>query len=205
MTNATATDASGNGNNGSLTNMTTRANAVIGKIGQGLSFNAANINVVSVPNNTIFNSYPISYGIWFKTSLNSGSRAGFISKYQGGSSNGWELGIVNRRLYSFYLNPSAGVGPSVDFVSPGFINDGKWHMAMVTIDESGGSMYLDGDLIATKSWTGTPTQATTANTLLMGLATGNTYYSGSLDDARVYNRVLSHTEVKAVYKLGGGR
>ncbi len=41
MTNATATDASGNGNNGTLTNMTRASAATIGKIGQGLKFNGS--------------------------------------------------------------------------------------------------------------------------------------------------------------------
>lgn len=195
MTNAIATDVSGNGNNGTLINNPTRA---IGKIGQGLTFRGSG-DYISIPHNVNLNAYPISFGGWFKTTLNSGLRAGFISKYTGASANGWETGIISKKVYAFYYGASSNVGIATSI--SGF-NDDKWHHSMNVVDVSGMKVYVDGILIATSSWSAAPSVTTSVSVGRIAEADLNSDFPGSLDDMRVYNRAISAQEVLALYKAG---
>lgn len=197
MTNITATDVSGNGNNGTLTNMTRNGSAVIGKIGQALSFNGS--SYITFPHTTALNLYPISFGGWFKTNYAAGSRAGFVSKYTGGSANGWESGITNKKVYAYYFGATSDTGGPA---SAADFNDGKWHHSMNVVDANGMTMYVDGIVVATSSWTAAPSVTTSVSIGRIGEAHANADFPGSLDDIRVYNRALSAQEVKTLYKLG---
>src|SRR3990167_1594971 len=66
-------DLSGQGNTGTLTNMSTSTSPVVGKLGQGLKFVGANTTYVSVANNTPLNlTTQVSISAWIKTSSNDG-------------------------------------------------------------------------------------------------------------------------------------
>jgi hypothetical protein len=77
-----------------------------------------------------------------------------------------------------------------------------WHHVAVTIDAAGKThrLYLDGQAVATKTsarYTPSSLGATTQNWL--GLSQwGAPYFSGSLDDFRIYDRVLSAQELQQV-------
>jgi hypothetical protein len=58
-------DASGNGNRGTMTNGPT---LVYGKIGQGMEFTTLN-NTVSVSNNSVFKTIPLSISFWMKMNI----------------------------------------------------------------------------------------------------------------------------------------
>ena len=95
------------------------------------------------------------------------------------------------------------------------VNDGQWHFVAFTRNASTGTVqvYVDGALQAQS--TGTDAQATQIKTgyfSVLGAQTdvtdasgtaasvaGYVFFNGSLDDVHIYNRVISQTEVQALY------
>ena len=88
------------------------------------------------------------------------------------------------------------------------INDGNWHHVAVTIGPSGNSLYVDGVLATAGQLTYDAGSASTQRffssvSSLDSMAIGRNqdssggkwYTTGSLDDVRLYNRVLGATEV----------
>jgi hypothetical protein len=70
-------------------------------------------------------------------------------------------------------------------------------------DEVGGRIYLNGSLQDTKAWTGDPAAPTASHGLYVGRyqGAGSGFYSGRIDDVRIYDRTLNAEEVSALYEL----
>jgi hypothetical protein len=187
----TVSDMSGQGNTGSLISMSTTTSPVPGKIGQALSFNGTTqrIHVGYDP------SLEISTGTisaWIKTT-NAGlsDAAGIIVKQY---AYGMYLSNNNLMVYDF--------GSAQDHNCATGLNDNKWHL--VTAAFYGGTVngmrcYVDGNLVAVNTISIVNQDAD----LIIGEGdTGAQYFTGQIDDARVYNRALSATEVKQLYNAG---
>jgi regulation of enolase protein 1 (concanavalin A-like superfamily) len=75
-----------------------------------------------------------------------------------------------------------------------------WHHVAVVIDSATGTMrlHLDGAVVASASTSALPKDLgnTTQNWLGRSQFTADAYYTGSLDDFRIYNRALSEGEVR---------
>jgi hypothetical protein len=85
----------------------------------------------------------------------------------------------------------------------GTYNDGAWHHAAAVIDRSLGKilLYVDGALANSTAFT-TSWDLTTAGGqafTLGGYSGATPNLTGSLDDARVYNRALSAAEINQIY------
>jgi parallel beta-helix repeat protein len=72
-------------------------------------------------------------------------------------------------------------------------NDGQWHQAVYTFDGSNGRFYLDGQLRQTAS--GSCSNMEDVQYFMLGRC-----FSGNVDDARIYNRILSADEISDNYK-----
>jgi hypothetical protein len=75
-----------------------------------------------------------------------------------------------------------------------------WHHAAITIDSATMTMklYLDGELVGTAATTLLPKDLGNTNQNWLGRSqyTADAYFSGLLDEFRIYNRVLSAAEVR---------
>jgi PKD repeat protein len=113
------------------------------------------------------------------------------------------LYLDNAGRMQFAVYP--GVARSVR--SPLAYNDGQWHHAVATLGEDGMQLYVDGELVASR------TDTTTArnfvgywrmgdNMTIFPNAPTNTAFNGYLDELAVYPQVLSPEAVEAHYQLG---
>jgi hypothetical protein len=83
--------------------------------------------------------------------------------------------------------------------APGF-NNGLWHHAVLVVDASGGRLYVDGVLRASRAWTGQPGAPTTTVQIRLGHYQGvSGTLAGAVDGVRIYNRALSAAEVVQLY------
>ncbi|TWT41418.1 LamG domain-containing protein [Botrimarina hoheduenensis] len=86
--------------------------------------------------------------------------------------------------------------------SVGGLNNGRWHHVAHSTGPGGHKLYVDGLLVATGSKAGSNYHWQTR--AIIGCAwtpeTPNRYFTGQIDDVRIYNRVLTDTEV---FELGG--
>ncbi len=84
----------------------------------------------------------------------------------------------------------------------GKLSEGTWHHAAMSYDENNiVRLYLDGEEIA-KS---TNTLATSGTTLRVGgipFITTNAFFSGVIDDVRVYNKALPPEVIDTIYSAG---
>ena len=203
-TGTAAADSSGNKNNGTLNG---GATWTAGKIGGAVQGNGVD-GYVSLPIGSIISKLTsTTVAIWANYSQQGGAWQRlfdfgsnttvymFLTPAQGGSNTG------NMR----FAITTASNGAESQLNAPSQLATG-WHHVAVAIDGSTKAMqmYLDGAVVASA------TTATLPNAL--GNTTQNwlgrsqwpdAYYQGALDDLRIYDRVLSPSELQQVMKGGG--
>jgi hypothetical protein len=142
----------------------------------------------------------ITVSIWIKTSGSSGETQFFNKSACAGASE-FEL---------FYGWPTANGSPNFNLELSGSadvwtgqgsyaVNDGQWHMITGTwSDGSNLRLYIDGEL-EVNGPVGNGTILDRIHPLSIGACSNNYHFEGQLDDARIYNRALSASEINALY------
>jgi glucose/arabinose dehydrogenase/PKD repeat protein len=182
----TATDVSPFKNNGTINGPVSTTS---GKFGRALSFDGTN-DRVDVPDAA---SLDLTNGMtleaWVKPTTNSGWRTAILK----------ERG-TNDLVYALY--GSNGAKPQVEAYT-GTENSaaatsatplGAWSHLAATYDGTNLRFYVNGALVTTKATSGS--MPNTANPLRIGgNAIWGEYFSGLIDEVRVYNRALSASEI----------
>jgi uncharacterized repeat protein (TIGR03806 family) len=193
-----AQDSSGQGNNGVLNGGVT---FVPGKIGaQAIQFDGSS-GYVQIPVSAI-NDFTIS--LWLKTSDTGGTGQwwagrGLVDGEVSGASTDFGAALVGSKF-------ALGVGgtngnPDVTILSTTAVNDGTWHHVLATRNSTTGQMavYVDGNQESTG--TGSVGPRTGPPTLRIGsiqTGTGAGFLAGTVDDVRIYNYVLSRSQISSL-------
>jgi len=85
------------------------------------------------------------------------------------------------------------------------IIDGFWHHMVYVSNNGILTAFMDGKpLSGTPAGAGTVTDITNTDSFLIGINSNKTalYFSGPIDEVRIYNRALSASEIKQLYDLG---
>ena len=187
----TLTDASGSGHTGTLVNGPTWV-ASQGTYGQALSFDGVN-DAVSVANPGTYNfgTADFTIALWAKRNVLGGGQRHLVSKC---AATTWAAGC--KELYFDGNNQLTFGSFSTGDTFANTIADTNWHHIAVTFTDSTNTlrMYVDGALITTA------TKALEADAATHVVTLGNLHnsnpFSGLLDEFRVYNRVLTLTEIQ---------
>jgi hypothetical protein len=203
-------DRSGQGNRGAYWNATGTP-PVIGKIGQGLSFDGVDDYVDAGTGSSLdmgIGNFTLS--VWFKTSF---SQTGELVGKGGAGTGG--------KRYLLALNDSdcsSAVGMIKaeidDNTTKKFLcstgssfNDGQWHHVVMMKEGNNLRLYEDGKgLTASVDVTG---YGNINSTRVFSIGSQydedasaqNNFFPGLLDDVRIYNRALSADEVKRLYNM----
>jgi hypothetical protein len=173
---------------------------VAGKTGKALDFNGTDSNYLSV-GNTIGTYDTLTVGMWVNMRSFTNSQSSLLT------CNGWQAGALQLRIDStnniiFQVNGNSSSGDptwgSVSSTSGSFGTDklNSWHHVAVTYSDTAKtvSFYIDGVLNTTAAYD-------TARSVILGPLqiggwnwTGKTI-NGSIDEVKVYNRVLTASEV----------
>lgn len=218
--NQTARDMSGNGNNGTLTNGPKRA---MGKIGQALEFDGSN-DYVSIQDNAVFNlslSDAYTWSTWIRPdgfnewsemfSMEQDSNTSFYMFAH--STADPEAGPVTKGVSTFW--ESNGTTNVINTHSTNnILSVGTWAHVLVTYDGSLAEasrfkIYVDSNNVTDTGdvfVAGTQTNISPTR-ISIGIDTFFTsdIFDGLIDDVRIYNRALSASEIKRLYRMGGGR
>ena len=202
----TATDRSGNGNTGTLTNMTQAGSVVIGKMGQALMFGGANKYVSLGDSNAFTPSGDFSVSLWMKPVTGGGNFFwGGVSKAGAGGNREWEIGFDPTQSDAVrFLVGNSGGSWSLDMIRNTGLARGVWHHVVGVVSGGTGYVYIDGDQSgATASYAGS-VKNTTSPVYIGNVYSyeSQSYFNGALDDVRFYNRALSAREVKQLYDIG---
>ncbi len=185
-------------NNGTLMG---GAGFAAGEVGQAFLFNGT--NDVSIPDSPLLDSFTnrITIEAWVK--VNSFAGAGWDCILAKGNLS-WEL-----RRY--------GSGSTAAFTTIGLsnqnlggtknINDGQWHHVAGVYDGINKYLYVDGVLDASVPAAGTIQKDSYplyigGNAQTQGKLPGY-FWNGLVDEASLYSRALSPSEIKAIYQKGG--
>ena len=152
-------------------------------------------------------SRTFTLAFWFQTTssyLDYGAATEGASHYKGnyaifpahsGSTTAQGLGVKVGRDGICLMGHYGGDVPVLMTYSASI--NANWHHLAVTIqDNSAPILYLDGQKVATGA---TPTR-----TMNLGIRIGGDdygYYTGKLDDVRIYNRALAANEIRALYEM----
>ena len=211
---ATTLDTSGQGNTGTLTNMSQSTSPVVGKIGQALQFNGTN-QYVSVPyTNTDFErTDPFSISVWAKWN-NSNAAQSFIGKFNS-SLNYRGIGFGQcKTATATYCNANSVYlwlqGPSNVLrmsTATNSVSPNVWTHVTVTYDgsstASGVKIYVNGVSMAlTTHGSGLASSIKASINWRIGDDYTDDWFSGNMDDVRIYNRALSAGEVAGLYTMG---
>ncbi|PJE74353.1 MAG: hypothetical protein COV01_02545 [Candidatus Taylorbacteria bacterium CG10_big_fil_rev_8_21_14_0_10_41_48] len=202
-----AHDISGYENNGTLVNTPTW---IDGKKGKGISMTSASSQYMNVANYSNLSPGSSDFTISFWTKTSATTNADIIDAVNGNAdsfTSGFNVSISTGSLCSgsiqkIYFNMANGTSRDTGLCSSSAINDGQWHHVAIVIRRSQDkTMYIDGIQNAQNS-----TSLTGSVTLPILRFAGTPafwgYYTGSLDDIRIYHRSLDATEVSALYRSG---
>src|SRR3989344_5462976 len=201
MATTIAFDRSGNNNNGTLTNGPTR---VPGKIGQGLNFDGSN-DVVDMGDQATLNftTGDFSISAWIKADSTQANESRIVSKMGAncGSATGYMLKLETNITWALQLCLNDGLTADQYSLSQD-LRDNAWHHVAAVVQRGVGTfLYQDG--VGTSFGASSKNVTTGANFNIGGRsAAANDIFTGSIDEARVYNRALSSDEIKRLYNLG---
>lgn len=199
-----ARDNSGNGHDGHVIGCSPVADA-FGKRGFAYRFNGEN-DSIAVPHGEAFDfgAGPFTLSCWVRTTAQTGDgdfRDDLITKGDA-SIRGFALSLEDNCMALIYGWQQAHFGTTP-------VNDGKWHHLLAMRGSKGGiSLYLDGkpERVGRTGFgqdvdpTGMD-NVTTRDPLIIGKhgSIQASFFTGELDEVRIYNRALSPSEVMRLH------
>ncbi len=185
-------------NNGTLQNGTVFAP---GKVGQAFSLDGTN-DYVTVPSSSDFNfgSDPFTISTWIKTTQN-GSWKRIVTKRDPAGGGNWYSLVIDNGYARLELCAGCNLNSGLA------VNDGEWHLIVVTRDRTANmfNMYIDGILENTMADTGFVFSNGINSPLEIGKWASESYggtYAGLIDEIQIFNRALSASEIAAIYNAG---
>lgn len=199
-TGTSAADSSTNGNTGTLTNGPTWTT---GQIGSAVNFDGTNDYIapsgyvprkgsISAWVNTTEALSTCEYSMVFSTEV-PGSHAQLQFNSCSVGYNRWEF--LYRGNYGTYADVG---GPTYTSTSE---YQGWHHLTATWDDATGANIYVDGTLVGSSTTTTDAMDTTTAATVRIGSGNGVDYYTGKIDEVRLYDRILSPDEIASLYRL----
>ncbi|MDD2432399.1 MAG: hypothetical protein PHX01_01660, partial [Clostridia bacterium] len=203
--------SSGNGNDGTISDVTWVNEGKNGTPGTSASFRGIRSRVV-IPHDPIFNVDELTIEAWINTgSFYTFMPAGRVVLYKGRAGYDMQPAIVSSDYDFRVVNNSSGNVEQIVFnsvfgklsVSVDY-KKSTWHHIAVTVTKEGLiTLYSDGKAIATKQ--GKPGVTSNSEPIAIGNLIGvNDWYchtmDGLIDEVALYNRALSAEEIKQKYQ-----
>jgi hypothetical protein len=192
-TGTTLTDLTGNGMNGTMSNIT-YSNSVF-------SFNGTN-SQVSIPDNAILEPGSGSWTIevWFK---NSGTSGTVLGKYNNGGNSG-NISYALRLMGANSIRADFSNGSSDRVTDNYTFAANNWVQMVYVWDKTNNNIYTysNGELKQTKSIVITGSILNATRNLFLGSYNGgefSQYFTGQMGIVRLYKKALSATEVLKNY------
>lgn len=196
-----ANDESGNGNHGTEHNGLTY---VAGKSGQAAMFDGED-DFISIWNtkeiNQNINTNEGTVCVWFNISAEASGKDAFIYQYY--SENNDRLYLCATHTTSTTADLRMGLGNK--HKSSGKVTANSWNNAvMIWTPDSVMKLYINGLLDNEDTYTNSGFQFKGAEQFYFGRGwEGNlSFYSGAIDDLRIYTRALSESEIQELFSEG---
>ncbi len=203
-----AYDRSGFGNTATLSVSPLRTP---GKIGQGFQFNGTS-SYVEVPAATSINDLPaMTISAWiYPRSLGGSGIPRIVDKSSGTAPlSGWFFRLSTSNFLTFTVDYDGAT--NLDRGSATAVKLNTWQHVLVTWDgsssQTGIRMYINGAEVSYTAVSDGVGNRVADNGSKMAIGNdaqaNGRVFDGTIDDVRMYNRVISADEIKRLYKMGG--
>ncbi len=197
--NGNANDESGNGNDGTVTNAVLTTNR-FNQNDSAYYFNGSNARIVIPSSNSLNINNDISISAWVKPEEIQTSGNRMILGKSNYSSN---------TNYVFRITPNGCIlweyASSLNTISDP-LTANNWYHIVLTSDSTNGlkQIFINGELIISEILTSPGAFGLVTNPLTIGAAyyygsSWAEYFKGSIDDIRIYNRVLDASEIRQLF------
>lgn len=171
------------------------------------TFNGANYTDIAYTSGSKLTTFSVAAWFWTTDVDTTGlnriivNKGGFGSEQAGKNMN-----------YGIWMTPAGKIeggfetssGANIFVTSPTALNNGQWHHAAVTYNQSVLKLYIDGALADSLSTTAIPDDGNATPIRVAADADGlSRYFAGRVDEVRVWNRVISAGEISNHFN--GGR
>jgi len=168
-------------------------NGVLGHPNNAYFFNGNNSHIDYGTSNRGVN-YIVTISAWFKTT--SHNYEWIVGQYDWQQDSGYHVAVQNDRLFLAGRN---GTGNYIRVDSNVNVVDGKWHHVLAEINNNTWSIWVDCQFYNTVSSVYNPDITPNNIDLSVGYyPVGDNgyhcYFNGSIDEVRIYNRVLTTDE-----------
>ncbi|MHC1576469.1 MAG: LamG domain-containing protein [Methanosarcinaceae archaeon] len=184
-------DSSGFGNHGTQTGGVTFAP---GKWPEAASFDGVD-DYVSVPGTFDFSTTnQLTISAWFYRTAATGA---IIERWN-------DVGIrvdSGTGKIDAYIDTTAGSPTGGQFQSSSAVSMNAWHHVALVWDGSTEYLYIDGALDNTHTWGGT--FETSASGMCIGCIAGGYFFTGKINDLRIYDTALLASDIRHLYRLPG--
>lgn len=141
---------------------------------------------------------------WIKFNANLPGFSGIVSKMNNdtNASTGFQIGIVANTLQAQIGSP-----PAVTFQGATVLNDGRWHAVGLVVERTNSTaqVFVDGKLDGAITNSNLTQDLSCTDPLLFGVERNySIFFTGTIDDIRIYNRALSDFEVQQLYVFESG-
>lgn len=138
-----------------------------------------------------------TWAFWFKIEKLTSNYQFLISSGRDYGDTAYSISVSNQGILTLYKKGSQHYSTGVS------VSVGEWHHVIMTVDEENIVIYLDKEKVHTVSNTGSIYSQCKNNALYIGkMSYSNNYFPlyGSIQDVRIYNHVLSKTEIRELSK-----
>src|SRR5262245_407194 len=190
---ATVTDASGNSNSGTLGSGVTRTTA--GRFGSALVFNGGSF--VTVPNAASLNlTTAMTLESWVFPTATPTNWSTVLMKEQPGHLVYTLYAGSPANRPNVYFNVSNNSSGERGIAGPSALPLNTWSHLAATYNGSTLTLYVNGALVVSQAFSGSIFTSTGA-LRIGGNGVWGEYFTGRIDEVRVYNRTLSQAEIQA--------
>jgi hypothetical protein len=196
-----ATDSSGSGNNGTLMNGPTWT---AGKIGGALALNGTSSYVVVPDSASLDIAGSGSISVWVKrNAVSTGDWRAILAKGNDNVNAHYNYGMEFASNDHIEIDVGGGTTGTKVVESTILQNDLiNWHHHAVVWNGSQIKYYYDGVPVGTGWAQAAPSVGNAANLFFGQFGTGGDFFSGVIDELRLYNRALTAQDVVTLYSSG---
>lgn len=170
-----------------------------GKIGQAMTGFVADTNYLTASNNSAYNVSALTSCVWMNLANTTTNPIAFARAAGTPDTDGmWSIGFSSGRAPRVRLHMN---GTTNTLLSPSNVTLGTWNHVCMTYDGSTLALYQNGDNVIDQPLTGA--MSSFSRVVSFGThGSGGQPLDGSIDEAKLFSRALSASEIKAEYDAG---
>lgn len=180
---------------------------VVGKLGQAVEFQGRVNDSAYILNNSAFNTAQASVSFWVKKKPGTpGWPKYFILKSTASTIRSYSIedddSLGGNNFMCAMFTSTGGFYSTANARYD--LSDSKWHHVTCLLENGvGAKAYIDGKLVGSGSTSGS-WNYTNASNLMFNMDNDGLFESAifAIDDLRMYNRILSASEIAQLYRLG---